>query len=156
MEERVGYWGEDVEQAIKADPTLEARYFRARLPKPATPFEALLQGLKLMPEDVASSDQKAWGQALGDLVERERMVLEWRHGLVGHARLTLQAIGTKLGVTREWVRQLEERAHRHLRKRAVERGLIHERAPNRLVDSAPIPYWPPGTRRGAPRFWDSF
>ncbi len=142
---------DDMEQAIRADPDLEPLYFKARLPKPATPFQSLLQGLKLMPEDVASSDWDSWSKALEELVPRERLILEGRHGLGGKRRQTLQALGARFGVTREWVRQLELRAHRHLRKHAVERRLIHEGAPNRLSYFSSIPYWPAGTTRGTPR-----
>lgn len=91
-----------------------------------------MQGLRLMPEDILSSDWQIWRSALEELDPRLRAILEWRHGLQGRTRLTLQAIGTRMKITREWVRQLEERGHRRLRRRAVERHLIAEAAPNRL------------------------
>jgi DNA-binding CsgD family transcriptional regulator len=118
------------------------------LPKPATPFESLLQGLKLMPEEILSSDLQAWQSALDELDPRQHNILKWRHGLQGRPELTLQEIGTKLKITREWVRQLEERGHRLLRMRAVERHLINEAAPNRLSYSYRGSYWPPGTTPG--------
>lgn len=42
--------------------------------------------------------------------EREREILEARHGLSGRAPMSLQQIADSMGCTREWVRQLEQRA----------------------------------------------
>ncbi len=42
--------------------------------------------------------------------ERERQILEARHGLDSHASMSLQQIADSMGCTREWVRQLEQRA----------------------------------------------
>lgn len=125
--------------------------FKPRLPKPATPMMSLFQGLKLMPEDLASSDPAAWSKVLEQLAPRQYLVLIGRHGLDGKPRRTLRALGERLRVTREWVRQIQERAHHVLRRRAVESGLIYERAPNRLSYSWREPYWPPGTVRGEAR-----
>lgn len=130
---------------------MEHHYFRPKLPNPAMPFESLFLALKLMPEDVASSDWAAWSEILGTLTPRERVVLDGRLGLAGGPRLTLQEVGTQLGITREWVRQLQERALRRLRRCAVEQGLIRQGAPDRLSYWWRDPYWPPGTARGAPR-----
>lgn len=110
----------ELEQAIRTDPALERCYFRPKLPKPGTPFESLFLALKLMPEDVMSSDWVAWSRLLETLAPRERFVLERRLGLAGAPRMTLRAVGTQLRITREWVRQLQQRAQRHLRKRAVQ------------------------------------
>lgn len=52
-------------------------------------------------------------RALAGLEERERRVLELRFGLTG-TPCTLQQIGHELGVTRERIRQLEQRALRQL------------------------------------------
>ncbi len=45
---------------------------------------------------------------------RERTILALRHGLEGESPLTLKEIGRRLGVTREWVREIELRALRKL------------------------------------------
>jgi RNA polymerase primary sigma factor len=47
-------------------------------------------------------------KALGELPEREQTVLKLRYGLDGHeVPLSLEAIGKRLGITRERVRQIE-------------------------------------------------
>ncbi len=51
---------------------------------------------------------------LDRLDARERKILALRYGLEGEAQ-TLKQIGSRLGVTREWVRKLELRALGHLR-----------------------------------------
>lgn len=48
--------------------------------------------------------------ALGQLTQRERKVLQWRHGLGGAEPRTLEEIGRSLAVTRERARQIEARA----------------------------------------------
>ncbi len=52
---------------------------------------------------------------LDTLSQRERHVLELRFGLSDGAERTLDWIGTKLGLTRERIRQIEKRALRKLR-----------------------------------------
>ena len=47
--------------------------------------------------------------ALADLPERERRILELRFGLDGDPQ-SLEAIGAELGLTRERIRQLERQA----------------------------------------------
>jgi RNA polymerase primary sigma factor len=54
-------------------------------------------------------------QVLGQLTTRERQVIELRFGLVDQHDHTLEEVGRKLKVTRERVRQIEERAIRKLR-----------------------------------------
>ncbi len=54
--------------------------------------------------------------ALGVLPAQERTVLELRFGLRGTPPLTLKEVGERLGVTREWVRQLQFRALRRLQE----------------------------------------
>ena len=48
-------------------------------------------------------------KALDSLPWRERRVLELRYGLAGDAPMTLEDIGTEVGVTRERVRQIESK-----------------------------------------------
>jgi RNA polymerase sigma factor (sigma-70 family) len=54
-------------------------------------------------------------KALGQLTTRERQVIELRFGLADDHDHTLEEVGKKLKVTRERVRQIEERAIRKLR-----------------------------------------
>jgi RNA polymerase primary sigma factor len=54
-------------------------------------------------------------RALGNLTQREREVIELRFGLNDDQDHTLEEVGKKLKVTRERVRQIEERAIRKLR-----------------------------------------
>lgn len=56
---------------------------------------------------------------LDTLTEREKKVLKYRFGIGvrGKHTRTLQEIGTKYGVTRECIRQIEARALRRLRMR---------------------------------------
>ena len=71
------------------------------------------------PEDEASRDEVreqagvAVSKAVGCLDERERMIVKAR--LMNEDPPTLQELGTKLGVSKERVRQLEERACTKLR-----------------------------------------
>ncbi len=62
-------------------------------------------------------------EILNDLPEKERKILELRHGLVDGVQHTLEEVGKKFGVTRERIRQIEAKAHEKIRQ--------HERV-NRL------------------------
>jgi RNA polymerase primary sigma factor len=65
--------------------------------------------------------------AIGNLMEslhpRERRVLALRFGLSGQPRLSLSQVGQVLAVSKERVRQIEQRALTKLRATADERGL---------------------------------
>jgi RNA polymerase primary sigma factor len=52
---------------------------------------------------------------IATLSERERTVLELRHGLLDHSPRTLEEVGGRFGVTRERIRQIEAKALRKLR-----------------------------------------
>lgn len=52
---------------------------------------------------------------LNDLSEKERRILEMRHGLVDGVTHTLEEVGQKFGVTRERIRQIEAKAHEKIR-----------------------------------------
>jgi RNA polymerase primary sigma factor len=54
-------------------------------------------------------------KALDTLAERERMILSLYFGLSGSEPLTLEEIGKKLGLTRERIRQIKEKAISRLR-----------------------------------------
>ena len=62
-------------------------------------------------------------RALSGLTLRERQVIELRFGLVDDHDYTLEEVGRQLNVTRERVRQIEERAIRKLRHPAASRLL---------------------------------
>jgi RNA polymerase primary sigma factor len=59
--------------------------------------------------DISLRDE-ALRHALGELPERQRQILELRYGLSGGDPESLEAIGRRLGITRERVRQLEAEA----------------------------------------------
>ena len=67
------------------------------------------------PEQVAENALRARAvrEALSELPERERRILELRFGLDGEPQ-SLEAIGAELGLTRERIRQLEKQAMAHL------------------------------------------
>ncbi len=85
-----------------------------------------------IPDDkILSPDQEASRRILKDqvneileeLTEKERKILELRHGLVDGIQHTLEEVGKMFGVTRERIRQIEAKAHDKIRQ--------HEKA-NRL------------------------
>ncbi|MDW8213739.1 MAG: sigma-70 family RNA polymerase sigma factor [Roseiflexaceae bacterium] len=63
--------------------------------------------------------QRDLAQALMELPERERAVLQLRYGLTDGRRRTLEEIGSTFGITRERTRQIEADALRLLRRPGV-------------------------------------
>ncbi len=61
-----------------------------------------------------------WMDSLSD---KQREVIEWRFGLHGHRRRTLEDIGREIGVTRERVRQIQIEALGTLRSRMEREGI---------------------------------
>src|SRR3972149_5872035 len=55
-------------------------------------------------------------QILNDLSEKEKQILEMRHGLMDGVTHTLEEVGQKFGVTRERIRQIEAKAHEKIRQ----------------------------------------
>ena len=55
-------------------------------------------------------------EILNDLPEKERKILELRHGLVDGITHTLEEVGKEFGVTRERIRQIEAKAHEKIRQ----------------------------------------
>ncbi len=82
-------------------------------------------------DKILSPDQEASRRILKDqvneileeLTDKERRILELRHGLVDGIQHTLEEVGKLFGVTRERIRQIEAKAHEKIRQ--------HEKA-NRL------------------------
>ena len=62
-------------------------------------------------------------EVLDTLTFRERRVIELRFGLVGGRKLTLEEVGKEFGVTRERIRQIEDKALRRLRHPSRSRKL---------------------------------
>lgn len=54
-------------------------------------------------------------EILGELSDKERRILEMRHGLTDGITHTLEEVGGKFGVTRERIRQIEAKAHEKIR-----------------------------------------
>jgi len=63
---------------------------------------------------IKNSIEQEIRQMLDELDEKEALVLKLRFGLEDDKRRTLQEIGDILGVTRERVRQIEQKAMRKL------------------------------------------
>ncbi len=74
---------------------------------------------KILAPDLESSRRIIGDQVreiLNDLPEKERKILELRHGLIDGIQHTLEEVGKKFGVTRERIRQIEAKAHEKIRQ----------------------------------------
>jgi DNA-directed RNA polymerase sigma subunit (sigma70/sigma32) len=80
----------------------------------------------LGPDQLYSSNRvnDELAQAMDQVGDREQEILEMRFGLNGHKRMTLEEVGKKLRLSRERVRQLEERGLLRLRRVAQRMGLL--------------------------------
>lgn len=69
------------------------------------------------PEDIVTQDmlKHHLEEVLNTLTEREKMILIYRFGLYGHKQETLEEVGRRFNVTRERIRQIENKALRKLR-----------------------------------------
>jgi RNA polymerase primary sigma factor len=63
---------------------------------------------------IKSSIEQQLRSVLGELDEREATVLKLRFGIDGDEPMTLQEIGDRMGLTRERIRQIEQKAIRKL------------------------------------------
>ena len=80
-------------------------------PTATTPFE----------DARSQADNAMVNEVLDTLNDREREILELRFGLDGDEERTLEEIGDKFGLTRERIRQIQERALHKMRVRIEER-----------------------------------
>lgn len=60
--------------------------------------------------------QETLDEVLQQLSEREKRIIQYRYGLAGEGPFTLEETGKMLGITRERVRQIQEKAISKLRK----------------------------------------
>lgn len=79
---------------------------------------------------VANEDQNNLKQSLDDLQERDRQVVILRYGLDDNHPKTLGEVAELMGLSRERVRQIEERAIRTLRRAARRAGMLEIRDEN--------------------------
>lgn len=70
--------------------------------------------------------QRRIANVLSDLNEREREIIKMRNGFYGNRVYSLEEIGTKFGVTRERIRQIEEKTLRKLRHPSKKEFLCEE------------------------------
>lgn len=77
-----------------------------------------------IPSPVQESSERILGEQvrmiLGDLSQKERKILEMRHGILDGIYHTLEEVGKEFGVTRERIRQIESKA--------LEKIRLHEKA----------------------------
>ncbi len=74
---------------------------------------------KILSPDQESSQRILRDQVnmiMNDLSEKERKILEMRHGLNDGITHTLEEVGKEFGVTRERIRQIEAKAHEKIRQ----------------------------------------
>lgn len=81
------------------------------------------------PDDLLTnaSSNKALLAILDEIPPRDKEVLIMRFGINSENMITLADVSKKLGISRERVRQIEERAVRTVRKKAEEMGLFERR-----------------------------
>jgi RNA polymerase sigma-32 factor len=117
--------GMSIERVEQLLPVLTAR--EASLDAHSDEHGAMLDrlaGASPTPEDEASAHERrgrartAVVEALGALTDRERMIV--RERLMADEPRTLQELGVRLGVSKERVRQIEERARGKLRAKLEE------------------------------------
>lgn len=76
-----------------------------------------------------SSDDERTEKLLDTLLEKEKLVIIHRYGLLGNKPKTLEATGKEVGTTRERVRQIESKALRKLRhekRRELVKAISHK------------------------------
>lgn len=92
-----------------------------------TTLEDMIEDTSLTPLDevlIAQSFEEQLDSLLGQLDDKERFIVERRFGLGNHDAQTLAAIGSDLNLSRERIRQIEERALGQLRRSQRARQLL--------------------------------
>jgi RNA polymerase primary sigma factor len=124
-----------------ATPWRELAALRPRVPLDAscrndglTPLSDLLATAR-EPVENESEAVEYLGSLLGVLKPREQVVLKLRFGLDGESRHSLSQVSTALSISKERVRQIQERALQKLRVAADERDGLGpgSRSPRRLL-----------------------
>ena len=112
-----------LKQAIRSEPTtsLQQKVYLGGTGREVT-LEALLEDHKT-PEQAVFSDleRQKLHRMLDSIDERQAKILTLRFGLAEEEPMTLEAVGNRIGLSRERVRQLEKRALENL-KRSMEEG----------------------------------
>lgn len=90
--------------------------------------EMVLENLMTAPDKteenmVQQSVQKQVQQALGDLAHKEEFILRLRFGFEGQPPRTLKQIGDQMGLSRERVRQIQQKALEKLRQNTKTRSV---------------------------------
>jgi RNA polymerase sigma-32 factor len=125
VDELASISGLSTERVAGLLPLLSGRELSLDLaPTDGLALEQRLSSAAPSPEDmtadseIRAQERVAVSDALATLSTRERLIVEER--LMREDPVTLEALGNRLGVSKERVRQLEERAKRKLRDRIVE------------------------------------
>lgn len=102
----------------QGDLPLDAQYEGRRAPVDRLADDGASPELALERRDVIRGVREALDGALGRLSERERRIVDAR--MLSDVPCTLEQLGDEMGVSKERVRQLEERARRKLREQLRE------------------------------------
>jgi RNA polymerase sigma factor (sigma-70 family) len=100
--------------------------FQQPLTDDGTTLQEVMADTQTPPPEVlvaAAQVRRVVDACLGRLTAREALIVRWRYGLDADEPQTLQAIGDVLGLSRERVRQLEQRAFTKLRQLPQSAGL---------------------------------
>ena len=114
----IGSLGASIDNSEDGDITLEDTIMDTEANSP----DNLLSMLRLNDE---------FGAALKQIGDRERTILEYRYGLTGKKPMTLEEIGQTMTLSRERVRQIEERAILRLRRVTQRMGMVEINEPLR-------------------------
>ncbi|WP_424244326.1 RNA polymerase primary sigma factor [Elusimicrobium posterum] len=93
-------------------------------------LEDIVSDHKGSPDDLFSKndENKELLSALDELLPRDKQILMMRHGLETNEPMTLGEVAEVMGLSRERVRQIEERAVSKIRKKAQKLGILEQTA----------------------------